>query len=298
MTYAPGSTRPVLAAVGARGSAAVLRAAELLAAQRRTSVHVLGVVEPYPLYGATGEVAVAPPNALEEEITALAARLELDAQDALGTRVAWTVDVRCGGVAATIVDVGRELAAPIIVVGIGRHRAVDRLLGPETSLEVTRLADRPVLAVVDTFTELPTSIVVATDFSAASADALDAALPLVRDPASVTLLHVVERADDPTLHAEEFACLRRSVVLPPRVAVEEVVAEGPTVPTILDYARGQGASVIAVGRRGHPWLDRLLVGSIATALLRATTCSLLVTPEPIVARTYRQRTAELAASGG
>jgi nucleotide-binding universal stress UspA family protein len=282
----------VLAAVGTRGSAAVLRAAELLAAQQRTSVHVLGVVEPYPLYLVTGEVALTPPNVVQDEVAALTARLELEAQDAFGTRIEWTIDVRCGAVAPTIVETGRELAAPIIVVGIGRHSAVDRLLGPETSLDVTRLADRPVLAVADTFTELPTTIVVATDFSAASADAIDAALPFVRDPASLTLLHVDERAPDhdpePAPHAEDFALLRRSVAVPPRVAVHEVVIEGPTVPTILDYARGQGASVIAVGRRGHSWLDRLLVGSVATALLRAATCSVLVTPEPVPARGERR----------
>jgi nucleotide-binding universal stress UspA family protein len=86
--------------------------------------------------------------------------------------------VRTGEPAHEIVECARALDARVIVVGRGRHAAV-RALGGETVLRLLQLGDTPVLAAEAKLTELPTRVVVATDFSEFSVYAAQVALSLV-----------------------------------------------------------------------------------------------------------------------
>ena len=63
-------------------------------------------------------------------------------------------------------------------MGIGRHRPLERLLGSETTLRAIRRASCPVLAVGPQFAAQLRNVVVAIDFSPASAKAVESVIPL------------------------------------------------------------------------------------------------------------------------
>ena len=56
---------------------------------------------------------------------------------------------------------------------------------------------------------------------------------------------------------------------------------------LIAFAAGHDADLIAVGRHGHRWLERLLVGSVTTAVVRESERSVLVVPDPGVAELDR-----------
>jgi nucleotide-binding universal stress UspA family protein len=66
--------------------------------------------------------------------------------------------------------------------------------------------------------------------------------------------------------------------VPCGVRLERAVLRGDPAAEILSLAERAGADVIAVGSHGHSALGRMLVGSVATKLLRNAQCSLLLEP--------------------
>jgi nucleotide-binding universal stress UspA family protein len=47
----------------------------------------------------------------------------------------------------------------------------------------------------------------------------------------------------------------------------------------MQFAQRVGADVIAAGTHSHSRLDRLLLGSVATGLVRNATCGVLIVPD-------------------
>jgi len=62
--------------------------------------------------------------------------------------------------------------------------------------------------------------------------------------------------------------------------VKTIVREGKPAERVLDYADMHHADLVTAGRHGRNLLQRLLVGSQTTALVRAAERSLLISPEP------------------
>jgi nucleotide-binding universal stress UspA family protein len=54
--------------------------------------------------------------------------------------------------------------------------------------------------------------------------------------------------------------------------------EGDQARAILNFAAEQDADLIACGTHGRSMLERLLVGSVSTRILRSAPCSVLVAP--------------------
>jgi nucleotide-binding universal stress UspA family protein len=75
--------------------------------------------------------------------------------------------------------------------------------------------------------------------------------------------------------------IRFTDVLPntPGVTVETALLQGEPLAMLVRYASEQGVELLACGRRRHSLVERLLVGSVSTALVRRATCSVLVMPE-------------------
>jgi hypothetical protein len=67
----------------------------------------------------------------------------------------------------------------LIVMGLGSHGVLARLMHRETTLRVIRNARVPVLAVPSDAVELPRTAVAAIDFTPASEDAARAALDVL-----------------------------------------------------------------------------------------------------------------------
>jgi nucleotide-binding universal stress UspA family protein len=191
-----------------------------------------------------------------------------------------------------VADVARAERAPLIVMGLGRRRPIDRLLGGETTLRTVQRASCPVLAVGPELGPPFRAVVIATDFSAESAFAAECAVPLLALDAEIHLVHVWQRTafqDTPLRAADEryvralparFHRLRELLALPETVTMHEEVREGHAAERLLDYATARGADLIVAGRQGLNMFSRFLVGSVSGSLLRGAQCSVLIAPEP------------------
>ncbi|HEY0969427.1 MAG TPA: universal stress protein [Gemmatimonadales bacterium] len=181
----------------------------------------------------------------------------------------------------------------MIVMGIGRHAPMDRVFGSETALQTIRVADRPVLAVAPNFTGLPRRAVVAVDFSPASVRAVEEALSILDDGGKLSLVYVRPRDIDLVRLGDEivswysgervdelFDRLIAMLDVPPSVTIEQAVLAGEPSEQVMEHAERHGADLVAVGSSGLGFFDRLIVGSVATRILRRASVSVLVVPRP------------------
>jgi nucleotide-binding universal stress UspA family protein len=65
----------------------------------------------------------------------------------------------------------------------------------------------------------------------------------------------------------------------PAVPVETVVAEGKPSQEIVRYAEAEGCDLVVMGTHGRGGIDRLLLGSVAESVIRAS--SIPVTAVPV-----------------
>ena len=281
---------PVMVAVGADG-AHVLRTVAALAPVIGERIHVYSVVEPLPVEILSSEPILIPPSFDEGRRAERLEHVTAQVADAAGAGHRWHVDVDHGDAGTEIVRHSRQLDASLIVMGRGRHKPIDRLIGGETTLRVIRRVSCPVLAVAEPLEHPPREIVVATDFSAESAVAAQSAIALLQPGATMRLVHVWEPSDssDHALIAieaqyaaslaERFERLIAALDVPAGVEVTFEARQGKTVPQLLECAESHGADMVVAGRHGLSRLARLFVGSVTTALVRAASCAVLVTPE-------------------
>jgi nucleotide-binding universal stress UspA family protein len=282
---------PILVATDGTASAeAALRAAAMLERHTGADVVVLAVLEGLPLVAADYGILIPPIDSEQSRRTALQERVraQLDAVGRAGSD--WKIDIRDGDPPATIARAARELHARVIVVGLGHHELLDRLFGGETGLHALRLSRTPVLAVPPDFAHLPRRVVVATDFSVASVKAARAAFGLIDTVSMVYLVHVAPRLE---LQPEAFAAwmslfgegigpafgrVEAELGLPASTTVETVARNGKPSREILEFARSTQADLIVTGSRGAGLVDRILVGSTATGILRGAQCAVLAVP--------------------
>jgi nucleotide-binding universal stress UspA family protein len=152
----------------------------------------------------------------------------------------------------------------------------------------------PIFAVAREFDHLPRRIAIAIDFSTPSLVAAKTALALWSDLSAVFLVHVSPHSelDADTLadlipESSEwvdpaFTKLRSELAVPAGVTVETVALTGKPARALLDFARASDIDVIVTGSRGAGLVDRLLVGSTATALIRGASCSVLAVPSSLI----------------
>ncbi len=292
LSAATALTGPIVAAVGGSDWAGVLRAARLLSSHEGNGVLALSVLEPLPVYAAGIEPVFMPPNFEPERHASLAKRIEELVEEVAGDDATWRSRVVDGEPPFVLAALAQSLHAPLIVMGIGRHRPVDRILGAETSLRTIRRAPCPVLAVHGDLHELPRQAVLATDFSPASAHAARSAIPLLAEHATLHLVHVwnpaatedtrLGEADAAYANALPDRFRRFAELLPARdgLTIKTATREGKPAERILEYAEAHHADLIVAGRQGLNPLRRLLVGSVTSAIVRGATTSVLVAPEP------------------
>lgn len=285
------SLGPVLVATdGTESADSALRAAAMLAAHSRADVIALAVLETLPLIAADYGILIPPidtPSArrdgLLQRVRAQLRKLELDGDD-------WTVEIREGDPATTIARAARELDARLIVLGLGHHELLDRLFGSETALHTLRQARTPVLAVPPGFNMMPRRLVVATDFTMASVTAARQAFALFDTAEVVHLLHVSPPLE---LQPDAFAAwmavfgegigpaferVQAEIGLPGSVKVETVTKTGKPSRETLAFAQSVNADLIVTGSRGAGLVDRILVGSTATGIIRGAECAVFAVP--------------------
>jgi nucleotide-binding universal stress UspA family protein len=279
------------------GSPAALAAAKVageLASRHNAAIHVVSVMDtrsapmPPPLDLAVAIADASIGEAIHDE-QAAAVRATIEA--AVGEAVAWDVRVVLGTPAKAIIREARRLKASLIVVGLRRHGRMDRAIHDETTLEVIRHAACPVLGVAEGAAGLPRKALAAVDFSLASLAAARAARAVLADGGAIVLAYVPPVTFDLPDDGEEvihrlgvdagFAQVRAELA-EDGFAFDSVVlhraAARPMAELLLEYADGAKCDLIAAGsgRRGR--VDRWMLGSVSTELVRDGRHSVLVTP--------------------
>jgi nucleotide-binding universal stress UspA family protein len=175
-------------------------------------------------------------------------------------------------------------------MGIGRHNPLDRLFGTETTLATLRESTVPVLAVGAHFPTTPRHAVIGLDFSEASIEAARLALRMVGPSGRLTLAHVRPRFEHPSADWQAwdadygrtlpplFEKVRLHIDAPAGVVLETVTVRGDPAPALLAFAQQANADLIALGTQRHSFIERLVVGSVATRVLRTARCAVLAVP--------------------
>ena len=249
------------------------------------STWVLGVVRPMPRFPDVGAS-----RTTDIELTRRSDLLrDAHSQVSRLTGEPIGVEISDGDPAATIARVAHAASASLIVCGLGRHNILDRILGDETALRLVRLADVPVLAVPASADRAPGSIVVACDFSETSLRAARAAVALAAPSATIYLVHVAPRDHNryewdgwgKAYREDSLDALNKMKhQLQPesKTIVQSIMLQGDIADELLRFATSVQADLIATGSHGHGFVTRLLIGSVATRILRAATCAVLTVP--------------------
>ena len=271
-------------------SEALYRAGRRAAAAYGGVIEVLGVVEPLPGVSAGAEVVPVSADLDASRMRRLREDLQRTVSVAAAGDPAWPIQILLGSPPRILAREALRRGASLLVMGIGRHNPLDRLFGAETTLATLRESPVPVLAVGSNFPALPQQAVVGLDFSVASLQAAQLALRLLGPGGHLALVHVRPRFEEPSPDWQAWdadysrtlppllAQVRAELEIPDGITVETVVVRGDPAPTLLSYAQQVGADLIAVGTQRHSFVERLLVGSVATRVLRHARCGVLAVP--------------------
>jgi nucleotide-binding universal stress UspA family protein len=274
---------------GSPASHSAIETASAIAAAKGWRVRVVSVIPPMSSYKLNLGADQAPSEIQDLRIQLRDAAI----RDAIGThpdRAAWVHQVVVGKPAPEIASVADKCAANLIILGRSQRRAIERLLSSETTTQVLRCSSVPVLLVEDEMAKAST-VVVAVDFSKASAHAASVALQMVGRPATVYLAYVHESlgvlpdgiiAPDPESYSGETLGLFRRLLAqlrtPPGVVVQSVVLNGIPVSAITEFCQQVGADLLAVGTRGLSTPARAVLGSVSVGLARKLHIPMLIVP--------------------
>jgi len=285
---APTETRILVAAAGDRESLGALRLAAALAERDRARVMLLGVTTPFPQNLST-VVSIRQPVAIDEVSRRTLVEELRKSVGQLPGAARWAKRAVVGFPADSIVEEAARWGASLIVLGIGRHGRLRRLLGRETTVAVMRRARVPVLAAHPSATSLPRHALAAVDFTRASKTSAELASRLLTIGGTLTVAHVCAFGDAASHEGdlidlyrtgaqakldEMLDELRRSTQRP----VRSEMLSGEPAEALLTYAKRSRADLIAMGGHEHGLMDRILLGSVRTQIVRGARCSVLIAP--------------------
>lgn len=290
-----GATFPLLLATdGNEVACAAARVTDALARWRGAVPHVLHVLEmpsyttPETLASVTGLAELLYDSSYQEEQRT---RIRETIIRTLDTPPDWPVGIAVGDPAACITRTAQELQAGLIVMGLHHHGMIDRMINAETTRQVMRQGGVPVLGVRPSLTELPRRVIAAIDFSRASLRAVANAMRVMDSDGMLLLAYVQPPADYQATESSEgqgvihthgveaaFRQLQQDLEPPPGMLVESVILNGDPADQLEKLTRTFHPDLLTIGSQRHSFLNRVILGSVTTALVRRTTCSVLVTP--------------------
>jgi len=252
---------PVLMACdGSAGSCdALFNAARLASAALGGALEVIGVCEPMPGVSAGMDVLPVPADLDESRRATMLDDLRRAVQIAAAGDPSWPITVVLGSPPRTLAREAQRRQASLLVMGIGRHNPLDRLFGTETTLATLR-------------------------------ESAHLALQLLGPGGRLTLVHVRPRFEHPSTDWQAwdadysrtlpplFEQLRADLQSDKGIIIETVTVRGDPAPTLLSYAQQANADLIAVGTQRHRFVERLVVGSVATRVLRTARVGVLAVP--------------------
>ena len=276
---------PILLAtdLSARGDRALDRALQL-AKELGTKLIVLHVMESH----ATSARLTTPVWRRHTSDHKALAEREL-AEDLAAAEVPTEVVVTNGDPLARIMETADSYGCSLIVTGIARDETLGRLLLGTTVEKLARQARHPVL-VVKTRPRRPyRDVLVATDFSDGSRQALRAALQLVPN-ADLTLFHaydvpfqgknVTDEAVTRNFYKAAEQSAREFTAATPElagVAAPKVVLECGQPETVLsEYSFNHRSDLVVTGTHGRTGILRTAIGSVAERLLESLPSDVLI----------------------
>lgn len=284
----------LLAMDGSESAIACANVARAIAAKHGAVIHVVSVLDtspapippPLDLALAMGD-AVAAPALHAQQVAEVRAALAAGT----GHQCDWPVRIKLGIPASAIVQGARDVSAALVLVGLRRHGRLDRAVHDETALNVMRHASCPVLGVVAGTTDLPSRVLAAVDFSESSLFAARSARALVGDNGVLVLAYVPplmafmpddgERVIRDLGVESGFARIGRDLA-GDGITFDHVVlrheSPRPISELLLDYAEGAKLDLIAAGSSRQGRIERWIVGSVSTELVRDGRRSVLVVP--------------------
>lgn len=272
-----------------------------LALARETRAHLV-IVHAFeeatpPSFSHATEVAPswrAPPDAAEIAKEHIRRGLHADVMDVVENA---TVLVMEGEPDDVIERVVATEGIDLIVTGIAREGVFAKgpvILG-RTVEKLLRRLGVPILIVRNRPRGPYTHILATTDFSDASANALQVALSFFPDR-TLHLLHAFEvphpaRMTDLSRQIESFrtalstdlAAFVNSTVLPEeaRRRIVGLVEYGKPAQLVREYVRDRGADLVVLGTRGRSAMLEALIGSTAKSILQTLPCDALVVRGPL-----------------
>ncbi len=255
------------------------RAAQL-ATEWSAELVALNVLDP----AASFDQAMAWLSGAGDEALIEVARHEL-ARDLGDVTVPWQVRVvRHPDTAQAICEQARSVQAGLVVAAVSRNETLGRLLLGSTIEQVARALTVPLLVVRRRVRGSYRRVLVATDFSASSRLAWQAAVRLFPQ-ADLTIYHAHASSSGPFLEAK--ASLEKEAEafvadsLPPGGALPRIVVEPGSIETALArYVRANDIDLVVIGSHGHSGIMSLLLGRTASKLLDWLPCDTLLAPEP------------------
>ena len=161
----------------------------------------------------------------------------------------------------------------------------------ETTLEVMRHAACPVLGVVTDAPALPLRVLAAVDFSQSSLATARVARNVVADGGSIVLAYsppiTFDLPDDGEAVVQKLGVAAgfaryRAQLATERITIDQVVLhrelKAPVASTLLEYSDGARCDLIAAGSARRGRLDRWMLGSVSTELVREGRYSMLIVP--------------------
>lgn len=269
---------------------ALFNAGRLVSSAFGGPLEVIGVCEPMPGVAAGMDVLPLPAEIDEARRVNMLDDLRRSVNISAAGDPSWPITVLVGSPPRTLAAEAERRGASLIVMGIGRHNPLDRLFGTETTLATLRESRVPVLAVGPNFPAVPSHAVVGLDFSVASVQAASLALPLLAPGGRLTLVHVRPRFEHPSTDWQAwdaeygrtlpplFDQVTAQLDVPRGVTVDTVTVRGDPAPALLAYAQQVNADLVAVGTQRHSLYERLVVGSVATRVLRTARVGVLAVP--------------------
>lgn len=282
----------VVATDGSDSALGAFQAARLIARRSDATVHVLSVLEPLPTMLTASEGMVLLPNdfyeAREETQRELVRRQVTD----FDPDASWSVALRVGRPAESIVAFAHLHKADIIIVGSNKHGVVGRLFGEETAMEIARISDIPLLISSPAMKRLPRRILIGMDLEARGLECAPKVVAVLADTATISCAHVKPRAeflgiDWASYDGEyELALRERFKTLEAEMDAAHlrpdlVVLHGDPSRELTDFAAFCKAELIVVGIKRRHRRTRALGGRIAGRVIRQAGCSVLVVPRVV-----------------
>ena len=295
----PGAPRKILLAtdMSARGDRALERAVAIATGQGAQLI-IVHVVEEFDESSLTyGRPAAPswrrPPDAVDLIRRRISQGLRADLGQTLENA---TVYIEEGNTADVIEQLATSENVDVVVTGVAKERLFSSrpvILG-KTVEQLLRRLPIPVLIVRDRVRGEYQNIVVTTDFSKPSANALQVALSFFPHQ-TLHLLHASEApyatlVPDASRHAESYTEVRAgeletfldSIFVPDadRKRLVPVIEPGPPQQLVREYVQVSGADLVVLGTHGRGAMLEAIMGSVAKSILATLPCDALVVRGP------------------